>query len=99
MVTPLNTELLGFILPVFSFILVYAMIFAILQKTKIFGDDRKQLNALLSFVIGLIFVGVAYPTEIVNNLVIFLAVAVVVMFVVLILWGFVSGVGLEKDLN
>ncbi len=44
MVMPLNTELLGFILPVLSFILIYAMIFAILQKTKIFGETTGVNN-------------------------------------------------------
>ena len=71
--------------------MIFFLVFAILEKTKLLGDDKKQLNALISFVIGLIFVGVAYPTEVVGNMVLFLTVALVIMFVVLLLWGFAFG--------
>lgn len=74
---------------VYPFLLVFFIVFAILEKTKLLGEDRKQLNALLSFVIGLIFVSVAYPKFLVTNLILFLSVAIVIVFVVLILWGFV----------
>ncbi len=77
-----------FILP---FLLIFFIVFAILEKTKIFGDGKKQLNAMMSFVIALVFVSVAYPKEIVGNMILFLTVALVVAFVALLLWGFVSG--------
>lgn len=76
---------------VYPFLLVFFIVFAVLEKTKIFGQDKKQLNALLSFVIGLIFVGAVSPKLFVENLILFLAVAIVVVFVILILWGFVTG--------
>ena len=75
----------------FPFLLVFFILFAILEKTKIFGDDKKQLNALVSFVIGLLFVTFAYPVDVVNNLILFLTVALVVVFIALLLWGFMSG--------
>ncbi len=77
-----------FILP---FLLVFFIIFAILEKTKLFGEDKKQLNALISFIIGLIFVSVLYPTLVVTNLVLFLTVALVSIFIILLIWGFISG--------
>ena len=83
-----NPVLSRFILP---FLLVFFIIFAILEKTKLFGEGKKQLNALISFVIGLIFVGVLYPTLIINNLILFLTVALVSIFVILLLWGFIFG--------
>ncbi len=82
----------------FPFLLIFFIVFAVLEKTKLFGEDKKQLNALISFVIGLIFVGVAYPTQVVGNLVLFLTIALVVMFVVLLLWGFVSGANLNENI-
>lgn len=78
------------------FLLVFFIIFAILEKTKLFGDDKKQLNALISFVVGLIFVGVVYPTLVVENLILFLIVAIVSVFVIMLLWGFIFGTGNEK---
>lgn len=82
-----NWVLTQFVLP---FLLVFFIIFAILQKTKVLGA-KKQIDALTAFVIGLIFVGVAYPKLVVTNLILFLSVAMVVVFVVLLLWGFASG--------
>ena len=83
-----NWIIAKFILP---FLLIFFIVFAILEKTKMFGEGKKQLNALVAFVIGLIFVGVAYPKDVVSNLILFLTVAIVVVFVVLILWGFTIG--------
>ena len=77
-----------FILP---FLLVFFIVFAILEKTKLFGDGKKQLNALVAFVVGLIFVSVLYPTLVVSNLVLFLTIALVSIFVILLLWGFIFG--------
>lgn len=82
-----------FILP---FLLIWTIIFAVLQKTKLLGEDKKQLDAIVAFVIGLIFVGAIFPKVVVGNLILFLTVAIIVMFVGLLLWGFVSG---EKGLK
>lgn len=73
------------------FLLIFFIVFAILEKTKIFGDDKKQINALIAFVIGFIFVSAVFPKEIVGNLILFLTIGIVIIFVVLILWGFVAG--------
>ncbi len=77
-----------FILP---FLLVFLIAFAILEKTKVLGEGNKQLNALVAFVIGFIFVGVAGPGLMVSNLMLFLGVALVIIFVTLLIWGAVSG--------
>ena len=74
---------------VYPFLIVFFIVFAILEKTKIFGEEKRQLNALLAFVIGLIFVSAVFPKMVVNNLILFLSVAMVIVFVVLLLWGFV----------
>ena len=79
-----------FILP---FLLIFVLVFALLEKTKILGD-KKQLHAIIAFVIGLIFVSAVFPKEVVSNLMLFLTVALVIMFVILLLWGFVFG---EKE--
>lgn len=76
---------------VYPFLLVFFIVFAVLEKTKILGEGRKQLNALISFVIGLIFVSAVFPKIVVGNLILFLTIALVIMFVVLLLWGFVAG--------
>lgn len=75
---------------VFPFLLIFFLVFGILEKSKLFGSG-KQLNALISFVIGLIFVAAVFPKLVVTNLILFLTIGVVVLFVTLLLWGFVAG--------
>jgi len=75
----------------FPFLLIFFILFGIMERTKVFGEGKKQLHAFISFVIALIFVGVVYPKLVVENLILFLTVAIVVVFVALILWGFISG--------
>jgi hypothetical protein len=80
------------------FLLIFFIVFGILEKTKLFGDGKKQLNALIAFVIGLILVGAVSPTLTISNLILFLTVAIVVLFVALLLWGFIAGEeGLKFD--
>jgi hypothetical protein len=75
----------------YPFLLIFFIVFAILEKTKLLGEDKKQLNALISFVIGLIFVSAVQPKLIVGDLILFLTVALVIVFVVLLIWGFIFG--------
>ena len=75
----------------YPFLLIFFITFAVLEKTKIFGEGKKQLNALIAFVLALIFVSAVAPKLVVANLILFLTVSLVVLFVVLLLWGFVSG--------
>jgi O-antigen ligase len=78
----------------FPLILVFALVFAVLEKTKVLGDGKKQLNALVAIIVSMILVGVFYPKQVISNLVLFMAVSLVVIFVFLILYGFVVG---DKD--
>ena len=82
---------------VYPFLLVFFIVFAVLEKSKLLGDDKRQLNALVAFVIGLIFVGAIYPKIVVGNLILFLTVSLIVVFVFLLLWGFVMGENIKID--
>ncbi|GIU68514.1 MAG: hypothetical protein KatS3mg001_364 [Candidatus Pacearchaeota archaeon] len=76
---------------VFPFFLLFFIVFGLLEKTNLFGSGKKQLNALVAFIVGLIFVSSVFPKYVVNNLILFLTIALMTAFVGLILWGFVSG--------
>ena len=82
---PFFTEML---LP---FLLVFVVVFAILQKSKILGEGRAQIDAMVSLVIGLILIGVPGPRDIIVGIMPWLAVGVAVILVFLILYGFVAG--------
>lgn len=84
-----------FILP---FLLIWTITFALLEKTKILGEGAKQLNAIVAFVIGLIFVGAVFPKVVVGNLILFLTVSIIIVFVGLLLWGFISGGEIKGDI-
>ena len=77
---------------VYPFLLTFFVVFAVLEKTKILGgDDKRQLNAMVAFVVGLIFVAAVYPKVVVGELILFLTISIIVVFVFLLLWGFVAG--------
>lgn len=81
-----NPLVINGILP---FLLVFAVVFAVLQKSKILGDGKRQLDAVVAAVVGLILVSFAYATGIIVSLVPFLAVSVVILLVFLILYSMI----------
>jgi hypothetical protein len=83
-----NTIFTSFIFP---FFLVWLIAFGILQKTNILGEKQAQLNALISLVIGFILISAFNYSAVINNLVLFLSIGLVIVFVTFLLWGFVSG--------
>ena len=80
---------------VYPFLLVFFIVFAVLEKTQALGEGKKQINAMVSFVIGLIFVSAVSPKMVVEDMVLFLTVGLIVTFVILLLWGFISGKSLK----
>lgn len=73
---------------VYPFLLIFFIVFAVLERTKILGEGKKQINALVAFVVGLLFVGTVSSQMLIQNMILFLAIALVIMFVVYLLWGF-----------
>ena len=54
------------------FILVFTVVFAVLQKTKVLGEAKSQVDALVALSVGLITVAFGYATGIIVNLIPFL---------------------------
>lgn len=77
-----------FILP---FLLAFTLVFAVLERSKLLGDENKRLNAIIAFVVGLVFVTAAFPQAVLENIILFLTVALIIVFVILLLWGFIFG--------
>ncbi|MEM3074321.1 MAG: hypothetical protein QW727_00030 [Candidatus Pacearchaeota archaeon] len=75
---------------IYPFLLVFTLIFAILQKSKILGEQKSQVDALVALSIALIVVGFSWSTDIIVGLMPFLAVSVVILLVFMILFGFVA---------
>jgi len=74
---------------VLPFLLVFTIVFAILQKTKVLGDGKKQIDAIVDLVVGLIAISFGYATGIIISLIPFLAVSAVIILVFMMLYGMV----------
>ncbi|MFH1711450.1 MAG: hypothetical protein ABH840_04020 [Nanoarchaeota archaeon] len=94
--------------PLFSqiilpFLLVFVLVFAILDKTKLLGDGKRQINAIISLVIALIFLGFAQAVGIVVNLIPVVSVVLVIILVFYLMLGFVfndeSGLRINKGMK
>lgn len=83
-------EFLG---PVFAFVMVFAVIYAILLNTKMLGENKWAL-VFVSFVVASVFASFAGLVDYVLVLVATLGVVVIALFVVLLMVGFVG-----KDLD
>ena len=70
---------------VLPFILIFTVVFAILQKSEILGKDKKQIDAMVALVFGLITITFARAVGIINQLLPFLAVAIVMILVFMLL--------------
>tara|TARA_Y100000310_G_scaffold292387_1_gene321097 strand:- start:47 stop:553 length:507 start_codon:yes stop_codon:yes gene_type:complete len=90
--SPIFTEM------VLPFILIFTVVFAILQKTQILGKGKKQIDAIVSLAIGLMVVSYANAVGIISDLMPFMAVSVVIILVFLLLYGMVFKEG-EFDLS
>lgn len=74
---------------VLPFLLVFVVVFAILQKTKVLGEGKRQIDAIVALVIGLIVIAFGYATNIIVTLVPFLAVSAIIILVFMLLYGMV----------
>jgi len=81
----------GFFNIALPFILVFALIFAILEKSQILGEGRRNINAIVAFVIALIFVGASAFVGIVGRMIPLVVLLIVVMLMFLLFYGFVAG--------
>ena len=78
---------------ILPFLLVFVLVFALLQKSSILGKDKRQIDAIIALVIGLIVVVYANAVNIILVLMPFLAVTAVIILVFLILFSMVYAEG------
>lgn len=76
-----------FVETILPFVLVFTIVFAVLQKAKVFGEGKRQIDALIALVAGLLVISFASATGFIIQLVPFLAVSLVVLLVLMILLG------------
>jgi hypothetical protein len=89
MVTFLQSDIIqNIILP---FVLIFTLVFAILEKSKLLGEGKMQINAIISFVLAGIFVTFSTQVGWLKQFAVFLAIGIVLLFILMLIWGFAWG--------
>jgi peptidoglycan/LPS O-acetylase OafA/YrhL len=81
---------------ILPFLLVFVLVFAILQKTKVLGENKSQIDAMVSLAIGLILISMPTPRGYIVDMLPWLAVALVVLLILFLIYGFAAGSDKEK---
>ena len=89
MATFLQSEIFqSIILP---FILLFTIIFALLEKSNLLGEGKKQINAIIAFAVAAILITFSTQVQWIRQFTVFLAVGLVLLFVLMLIWGFAYG--------
>lgn len=94
MAAQMDISNLFFFMPVFSFLFVFVVVYAILAKTKVLGDGR--VNIIVSFIMAIIFMNFSSLNLFVNTITPWFVVLLICLFFVLVLVGFSSTDLLKK---
>jgi len=80
----LNISGLLFFMPVFSFLFVFLIVFALLAKTKIVGESKFVL-VLISFIISIIFMSFSSAELYIRTILPWFVILMVVVFLILLI--------------
>jgi len=89
METILSNNILGYFLPIFSFILVVVILYAVLTKVSIFGDN-KRINFMIAFSAGILCLFAGKTLELVNYMtpwIVFILFVLVMAFMIFMFFG------------
>jgi len=75
---------------ILPFLFVFTIVFAILEKTKFLGE-KKDINAIIALVFGLVAVGVPWAVGAVLNIIPVVVVIIVILISWLMTYGFMGG--------
>ena len=89
----LDISLLQFFMPVFSFLLIFAIVYAVMEKFKLLGDS-KAIKLTISFSIALIFLFSTKALTFVRELIPWFVVLLVLIFIVFAMLMFM---GVSED--
>jgi len=75
---------------ILPFLFIFTIVFAILDKTKFLGE-KKDINAIIALVFGLVVVGVPWAIGVVLNIIPVVVVIIVILVSWLMTYGFLAG--------
>ncbi len=107
MATPLEEvfillEKIGFTQVILPFILVFTLVYAFLQKTKVLGRTeegkaKKRLNAMVAFVIGFFVLAAVDILNVINIISQYLVLVIIACLLIAVLLSFLGVKNLEKS--
>ncbi|MEK6820692.1 MAG: hypothetical protein AABX71_03195 [Nanoarchaeota archaeon] len=77
---------ISYFLPIFGFLFVFVIVYALLAKTKLLGDSQ-LINLIISFIVAIIFSTMASVEEYIETVTPWFVVLVIVLFFILIIIG------------
>ena len=78
------------------FLLVFVVVFSILEKAKILGEDKKAADAIVAMVIAFIFVGVASVVDVTLKFIPIISLMLILILGFLLMFGF-AGIKIEGN--
>lgn len=82
---------IGFFQVVVPFILVFAVVFAILEKSKLLGDDSKSVNSIIALVLALTTTGAAAVTGILATMIPLVMLTILILLLFFLTYGLFAG--------
>lgn len=89
----------GFFDVVLPFLLVFTVTFGVLEKSLLFGKDKKNLNAMLAFTVGFLVVAATQITQAIQLSIPKVAFVLIILISLLILVGSLMGKQAETGLD
>lgn len=87
---------MGFFQILLPFMLVFAIVYGVLERSKFFGEDRHDINAVIAFVLGLMVVISSLVLQVLGDFLplVGLFAVILVMFIMLVsmFWGEASNI-------
>jgi len=74
---------------ILPFLLIFVVIFAILEKTKLLGEDKRNANLLVALIIGILFVGVQTAVGITIKMIPVVAVLIMILLCFYLIFGLI----------
>ena len=75
---------------ILPFLLIFTVIFAILERTKLLGDEKKSANLIIALVIGFIFISVQTAVGFTLRFIPIISVFIIVLLCIFLIFGFID---------
>ena len=72
---------------VLAFLLVFTIVFAVLQKSEILGKGKQQVDALTALAVGLIVISVGSAMDFIQKIIPFMVISLVIILAFMLLLG------------